>query len=59
MAKQEEAILKRVTCLKDDRESEHLHASRHHPHIHDYYQQYAKSGGIGLFKEPPKIQRLV
>lgn len=56
MAKQEEVILKRVACLKDDGESEHLYASRNHLHIHDYYQQYAKSGVVGLFKEPPKIQ---
>ncbi len=56
MEKQEEAILKRVACLKDDSELEHLHASRDHPHINDYYQQYARSGVIGLFKEPPRVQ---
>lgn len=56
MDKQEETILKRVGCLKDMPDSDYLKNSRDHPHLHDYYQQYARAGVMGLFKTPPSIQ---
>jgi hypothetical protein len=52
MHEQERAILKKVSCFDEDDEEELLHSTRDHPHLHDYYQQYAKAGMMGLFKEP-------
>ena len=56
MHEQERAILKKVSCFDEDDEEELLHSTRDHPHLHDYYQQYAKAGMMGLFKEPPGLQ---
>ena len=56
MLDQERAILKKVSCFADDEEEELLHSTRNHPHLHDYYQQYAKAGMMGLFKEAPRLQ---
>ena len=56
MHEQERAILKKVSCFEEDGEEELLHSTRHHPHLHDYYQQYAKAGMMGLFREPPGLR---
>ena len=57
MLDQELAILKKVSCFAEDQEEEELlRSTRGHPHLHDYYQQYAKAGMMGLFKEPPRLQ---
>ena len=56
MVEQERAILKKVSCFDDEEEEELLHSTRDHPHLHDYYQQYAKAGMMGLFKEPPSLR---
>lgn len=57
MLKQEMAILKKVSCFGEDGgDKELLRSTRGHPHLHDYYQQYAKAGMMGLFKEPPRLR---
>jgi hypothetical protein len=56
MDRQEEKILQRVGCLKDKPDSDYLHGTRDHPHLYDYYQQYARAGVMGLFKAPPSIK---
>lgn len=56
MHEQERAILKKVSCFEDDEEEELLHSTRGHPHLRDYYQQYAKAGMMGLLKVPPSLQ---
>lgn len=56
MADQEKAILKKASCFGEQQEEEILHSTRDHPHIHDYYQQYAKAGMMGMFKIPHNIQ---
>ena len=56
MLEQERAILKKVSCFDEEEEEELLHSTRRHPHLHDYYQQYAKAGMMGLFKQPPALQ---
>lgn len=56
MIAQERAILKKVSCLEDDDETEILHSTRGHEHIKTYYQEYAKAGMMGLMKEPPRLQ---
>lgn len=56
MDKQEEKILQSVGCLRHMPDSDYLHSTRNHPHLHDYYQQYARAGMMGLFKKPPSIK---
>lgn len=56
MHEQERAILKKVSCFEEEEEEELLHSTRDHPHLHDYYQQYAKAGMMGLFKGPPGLR---
>ena len=48
--KQEEAILKKLSCLAKNANDDVLVRTRRHPHVHAYYQQYAKAGVMGLFK---------
>jgi len=48
MDAQERKILKKLSCLSEPEEEEILHSTRNHPHIHDYYQHYAKAGMMGL-----------
>lgn len=57
MGEQEEEILRRVSCLSEKEENIIFERTRNHPHIHDYYQEYAKTGMMGLFKEPPAVVR--
>lgn len=56
MHEQERAILKKVSCFEEMEEQELLHSTRDHPYLHNYYQQYAKAGMVGLFKPPPCLQ---
>ena len=58
MHEQERAILKKVSCFDEEEEEELLHSTRDHPHLHNYYQQYAKAGMMGLFKPPPGLQMI-
>ena len=52
MDRQEAEILRRVKCLEGD---DLLRESRKHPHLHDYYQQYARAGVRGIIKPKPSI----
>ena len=54
--KQEEAILKKISCFAGEADNEILLRTRNHPHISTYYQQYAKTGVLGLFKIPPIVE---
>lgn len=56
VTEQERAILKKVSCFGEKEEQEILHSTRDHPHIEAYYNQYAKSGTIGLFKTPHLVE---
>lgn len=56
MAAQERAILKKVSCLSEPEEEEIFHSTRNHPRISTYYQDYAKSGMVGLFKTPHSLE---
>ncbi len=56
ITKQEAAILKKVSCMGEKIEEEILHSTREHPHIGAYYEQYAKSGVVGLFKTPHLVE---
>lgn len=49
---QEKYILKKMSCFGEVVDEEILLKTRHHPHVETYYNQYAKSGMIGLFREP-------
>lgn len=55
LTKQEERILKRVTCLKDDSEKDTLTKSRTHPELYQYYEQYTKNGMAGFMQPPPLV----
>jgi hypothetical protein len=57
MDRQEEIILKRVSCLSSGEDAEILHRSR--DHAHTYYQYYAKSGMTGLLKARPSFETRV
>ncbi|PZO84852.1 MAG: hypothetical protein DI626_07900 [Micavibrio aeruginosavorus] len=56
MQEQERAILKKVSCFDEEDEEEILNSTRDHPHLHDYYQQYAKAGMMGLFNVPHRVE---
>ena len=56
MAAQEREILKRVDCLSEPEEEAILHATRDHPRLNTYYQDYAKAGMVGLFKAPHRLE---
>jgi hypothetical protein len=56
MDKQEEVILKRLSCLKNGADGDVLKRSRNHPHVHAYYKSYAEEGMAGLFKAPSIVQ---
>lgn len=58
MSAQEKAILKKVSCFDEDEEEEILESTRDHPYLKTYYQQYAKAGMMGLFKNPQSSLRL-
>lgn len=49
--RQEEEILRRVSCLTAPAEREILRESRHHAQLHDYYASYEKAGMIGLLND--------
>lgn len=53
---QEKAILKKVSCFDEEEEEEILHSTRNHPRIHDYYQDYARAGMVGLMKFPHQVE---
>lgn len=54
--RQEEIILKRLSCLGHGVDKDILNLSRHHPHIRTYYQNYARAGLAGVMKTRPAIQ---
>lgn len=56
ITQQEAAILKKVSCMKDAGNDDILRSTRFHPHIGHYYEQYAKSGVVGLFKQPHLVE---
>lgn len=56
MDQQEEAILRRVSCLKDLPDSDYLKSTRDHPDLHHYHEHYHKAGVMGLFKAPPQLR---
>ncbi len=56
MTGQEKEILKRVSCMYEKAEEGILHSTRNHGDVDHYYQQYAKSGVMGLFKQLPLLQ---
>ena len=53
---QEKAILKKVSCFGEAEEEEILKSTAQHPHIESYYNQYAKAGMMGLFKQPNIVE---
>ncbi len=59
MQQQEAAILRKVACLGNGADDDVLRRTRHHPHLDDYYQQYAKAGMVGLYKMPPNVEMRV
>lgn len=56
MQRQEQAILKKVSCLKDRADDDVLRRTRNNPHIETYYQEYAKAGMMGLHKTLPALE---
>jgi len=56
ITQQEAAILKKVSCMKEAANDDILRGTRGHPHINHYYEQYAKSGVVGLFKQPHLVE---
>ncbi len=58
MDRQEEEILKRVSCIKDnDLYRAALKTSR--DHAHDFYQNYARASMAGIFKSTPNVEMRV
>jgi hypothetical protein len=53
---QEKYILKKMSCFGEVVDEEILHNTREHPHIETYYNQYAKSGMMGLFRTPHLLE---
>lgn len=53
MERQEEAILRKVSCMGYGADRDILHGTRNHPHLDDYYQHYARAGVVGLMKARP------
>ena len=53
MEKQEERILRNVSCLGQGADADVLRRTRNHPHLDDYYQHYARAGVVGLMKMKP------
>ena len=49
---QEKYILKKMSCFGEVVDEEILNKTRNHPHTEAYYNQYAKSGMMGLFQTP-------
>jgi hypothetical protein len=56
MDRQEEKILKRLSCLRGGADNDVLRRSRLHPRLHDYHQHYARAGMVGLIKQAPTLQ---
>jgi hypothetical protein len=56
MDRQEEEILRRVSCFKSGEDAEILAASRAHPQLETYYRQYAKAGIAGLARAPHIVE---
>lgn len=48
--RQEAEILRRVGCLKSADDFDILRQSRHHPHLHAYYDRYVEAGMLGLIQ---------
>lgn len=56
MDKQEEEILKRVSCLKTKEGKETLFKTRSHPEINNYHEYYAKAGMQGMLKRAAEFE---
>ncbi len=56
MDKQEEAILKKVSCLAKNADDNVLFRTRHHPDVEAHHQHYTKAGVTGLFKVPSAVE---
>ena len=56
MDRQEETILKKLSCLAKGADDDVLSRTRGHPHVDAYYRQYTKAGMVGLFKTPPAVK---
>lgn len=56
MDRQEEMILKHVGCFKEGPDAEILRGTRGHPHVHDFYQEYARAGAIAVHKGAREIR---
>jgi hypothetical protein len=59
MDRQEERILRRVSCLADDAHDDVLRRTRKHPHLDSYYEHYAKAGVAGMMKISPRFSRKI
>jgi hypothetical protein len=59
MDMQEKAILKKVSCIKGKEEEDILSSTRNDVNVEAYYNQYAKSGMMGLFKTPNIVEMRV
>lgn len=59
MDMQEQAILKRLECFKSGPDAEILRSTRGHPHVLDFYQEYAKAGIVGMRKGNAAVQMRV
>jgi hypothetical protein len=46
MDKQEQAILKHLDCFKTGADANILRSTRGNPHVHDFYQEYARVGTV-------------
>lgn len=55
LSKQDETILKRMTCLNSGSNIEIFRNSRTDPELRDFHDQYTKSGMLGLWQTPPRI----
>lgn len=49
MDRQEEEILRKMSCFELAEYKEALHQSRSHPDLQSYYREYSKAGMTGLF----------
>ncbi len=54
--KQDERILKRVSCLGTMEERDHLRKSRENPELQSYYDQYTRNGVTGFYRPPHVLE---
>jgi hypothetical protein len=59
LTRQEEAILKRVSCLGGGEHARMLQSSRTDPSVREYYAQYARNGLMGFWQPEPLLKEML